>query len=144
MKAKEFIKQLDLERIKQAIAAAEEKSSGEIRVVITRKKVSDPLDEARKEFARLKMYKTRDRNGVLILFAPETQNFAVWGDVAVDEKCGTKYWRGIIELMTPLLKEKKFTEAIILAVEKVGAVLTEHFPKKPDDTNELSDDVVVR
>lgn len=144
MKAKEFIKSLDLEKIKQAIADAEEKSSGEIRVVITRKKVEDPLDEAKKEFVKLKMDRTRDRNGVLILFAPETQKFAVWGDIAVNEKCGTDYWRGIVDLMIPLLKENRFTEAIILAVEKIGSVLTEHFPRKPDDTNELSDDVVVR
>lgn len=144
MKAKEFIKSLDLEKIKQAIADAEEKSSGEIRVVITRKKVEDPLDEAKKEFVKLKMDRTRDRNGVLILFAPETQKFAVWGDIAVNEKCGTDYWRGIVDLMIPLLKENRFTEAIILAVEKIGSVLTDHFPRKPDDTNELSDDVVVR
>lgn len=144
MKAKEFIKSLDLEKIKQAIAYAEKKSSGEIRVVITRKKVEDPLDEAKKEFVKLKMDRTRDRNGVLILFAPETQKFAVWGDIAVNEKCGTDYWRGIVDLMIPLLKENRFTEAIILAVEKIGSVLTEHFPRKPDDTNELSDDVVVR
>lgn len=144
MKAKEFIKSLDLEKIKQAIADAEGKSSGEIRVVITRKKVEDPLDEAKKEFLKLKMDRTRDRNGALILFAPETQKFAVWGDIAVNEKCGTDYWRGIVDLMIPLLKENRFTEAIILAVEKIGAVLTEHFPRKPDDTNELSDDVVVR
>ncbi|MCX7872014.1 MAG: TPM domain-containing protein [Verrucomicrobiae bacterium] len=144
MKTRDFIKQIDLEKIKQAIAEAEKKSSGEIRVLVTTKKVEDPLAEAEKEFANLKMHETRDRNGVLILFAPESRKFAVWGDFAVHEKCGTDFWQGIVDHMTPLLKEEKFTEAIVTAVKKIGLILVEHFPKKPDDTNELSDEVIVR
>lgn len=144
MRTKDFIKQLDHEKIKQAIASAEQKSSGEIRVAITTKKIKDPLAEAEKEFIRLKMNNTRERNGVLILFAPKSQNFAVWGDVGVHEKCGKDFWHEIVEKMTHLLKENKFTDAIVFAVEKIGSILEKHFPRKPDDINELPDDLVIR
>ena len=82
-----------------------------------------------------------DRNGVLLFFAPRSQQFAVYGDVAVHERCGDAFWREIAEAMTPLLRDGKFTDAIVMAVQRVGAVLAEHFPRKPDDRNELPDAV---
>lgn len=144
MKARKFIKALDGKKISEAIANVERRTSGEIRVVIVAHKVKDPLESAKTEFFKLGMEKTRDRNAVLIYFAPESRQFAVWGDVAVHNKCGEEFWRGIVQEMSPLLKQEKFTDAIILAVNRIGDVLEKHFPEKPDDINELSNDVVFR
>lgn len=142
MKTNEFVSKLDEAQIVRAIADAESRSSGEIRVFVAHDRVKDALADARHKFNRLKMTATRERNGVLIYVAPRTQQFAVWADIGIHEKCGDAVWHEIVASATKLLKEGKFTEAIIDAIQKTAAVLAQHFPRKPDDKNELPDNVV--
>ncbi|MBC8002769.1 MAG: TPM domain-containing protein [Opitutaceae bacterium] len=141
MKPKEFIDQLDDARIVSAIAAAELRTSGEIRVYVSHKKREDAVAAAQARFLKLGMVKTRERNAVLIYFAPLTQQFAIWGDVGVHEKCGQSLWSETAAQMTPLLKGGQYTEAVIEAVQRVGDALARHFPRSPDDKNELPDHV---
>jgi uncharacterized membrane protein len=142
MKHKEFLSQLDEAKIVQAIGEAERKSSGEIRVFVSSRKVEDALAMARKEFGRLRMARTRQRNGVLLFFAPLSHRFAIVGDTGVHEKCGDAFWLDITASMSGLLKQGAFTDAVLLAVQKVGELLARHFPHQPDDQNELPDQIV--
>src|SRR5882762_1033037 len=142
MKPKHFIEKLDEPRIVAAIASEEQKTSGEIRVYISHQTRPDPLAAAQARFLALGMQKTRERNAVLIYFAPETHQFAIWGDLGVHEKCGESFWTEITAGMTPLLKSGRLTEAVEHAVKAVGAALAKHFPRRPDDSNELSDEIV--
>ena len=80
MKEQAFIEQLQNDQIVAAVRAAEAKTSGEIRVFISRKETSDPLAAAQAEFTRMGMTKTAERNGVLIYVAPRSQKFAILGD----------------------------------------------------------------
>ena len=137
METKQFLRALDDLKIAEAIAAAEKLTSGEIRVFVSEQAVEEPLLEAEKQFARLGMTKTAQRNGVLIYFAPKSQKYAVIGDKGVHEKCGQKFWEHITEEMTPLLKTGAFTEAVLLAVKDIGAVLAKEFPPLAGDRNEL-------
>src|SRR5947207_1780624 len=58
MKHHEFLKRLQDERIAAAIRTAEAKTSGEIRVFISRKETSDPVAAAKNQFTRMGMTKT--------------------------------------------------------------------------------------
>jgi uncharacterized membrane protein len=40
-------------------------------------------------------------------------------------------------------KEGHYAGGIISAVEKMGGILSEHFPIKSDDTNELSNKIII-
>jgi len=137
MKTGEFVAALDEKAIAQAIADAEKRTSGEIRVFVSEGVVDDPVKEAEKQFLALGMTATKRRNGVLIYFAPKSQKYAVLGDSAVHARCGQNFWQHITEEMTPFLKAKKFTEAILLAVREVGEVLAREFPWEPGDKDEL-------
>ena len=141
MKPKEFLDQLDDAKIVAAIASAEQMTSGEIRVYVSHKVREDAVAAARIRFVKLGMTRTRERNAVLIYFAPRTRQFAIWGDIGVHEKCGQELWTGIASQMTPLLKAGRFTEAVTEAVQRVGAALAHHFPRRSDDKNELPDQV---
>jgi len=141
---KAFADQLDTNRIEQAIAAAERLSSGELRVVIQRGSVADPVTTARTEFARLEMFRTRERNAVLILVAPESRNFAIFGDDAIHAKCGQAFWDEVAAAMTGYFRDGKFTDGLVHAIDHAGSLLAKHFPRRPGDKNELPDDVIDR
>lgn len=140
MKAAENVT-VDDARLLAAIAAAEQRTSGEIRVVISRTTVDEPVAAAERHFERLGMTRTADRNGVLILFCPRSRAFAVIGDRGIHEKCGQGFWHELTEVMTRQFKAGDFTGGLVLAIERAGSLLAVHFPRRPDDRNELPDTV---
>ena len=87
------------------------------------------------------MEKTRERNAVLIFVAPRTRTFAVIGDAGVHAKCGDGFWQEVAKAMAGHFRKSEFTAGIILGVKQAGALLAQHFPRRPDDRNELSDQV---
>lgn len=135
---------LDKTAVQRAIALAESQTSGEIRVVVYPRVLVDPLATAELEFGRLGMHRTRLRNAVLILVAPEARKFAIYGDRGVHEKCGERFWISVATVMTEHFRRGAFTEGIVRAVEETGSVLAKHFPPSPEDENQLPDDVVDR
>ncbi|TMP96108.1 MAG: hypothetical protein E6L09_15530 [Verrucomicrobia bacterium] len=141
MKPKEFIDHLDDDKIVAAIAAAERNTSGEIRVYVSHRRREDALSAAKARFAKLGMRRTRHRNAVLIYFAPLTRKFALWADTGAHEKCGDQFWGQTAGQMTAMLKQGRFTEAVVAAVQLVGEALARHFPREPGDKNELPDGV---
>ena len=145
MNSKHFLQALDHPKITAAIARAEEGTSGQIRVFVShRKDVEDPVQTARERFRKLGMEKTAARNAVLVYFAPEARKYAVVGDDGIHSKCqGDEFWKTLVGgTMRPLLKEERYTDAIIAAVEQVGQELATYFPRGAGDkVNELPDAV---
>jgi len=143
MRTREFLTKLEHNRIIEAIREAESRTSGEIRVLIQRGKLkSDPLIAAQREFHRLGMHKTHERNAVLIFVAPRAHKFAVVGDKAIHEKCGNEFWERIVEGIRTDFQREKFSDALVEAIKKVGKVLASDFPNTRADTNELPDEIV--
>ncbi len=142
MRHRAFISQLAHERIHAAIHAAEARTSGEIRVMVSHRRAPDPVAAAQEAFLRLGMQRTERRNGVLVFVAPRSRTFAVIGDEAVHAKCGDAFWQELAAAMTGDFKRGAFTDGLVHGVERAGGLLAAHFPRQPDDRNELSDDVV--
>ena len=130
---------IDEARVVAAIAAAEERTSGEIRVFISSSKTKDPVHAAEAQFERMNMTQTAARNGVLIFLAPASHTFAVIGDKGVHEKCGEAFWRELAAAMGEQFKRADFTQGLVLGIERAGALLAEFFPRGTDDRNELPD-----
>ncbi|MDQ6656608.1 MAG: TPM domain-containing protein [Verrucomicrobiota bacterium] len=143
MRSEEFMARLDHPRIVAAIAAAEAKTSGEIRVFVQRGEVAgDPLPFAEKKFLELGMHKTAERNAILILVAPRARKFAVVGDEGVHRKCGPAYWEQLVTSMRGHFQREDFTEALLEGINSAGELLAAHFAHQSDDRNELPDDVI--
>jgi uncharacterized membrane protein len=143
MRSKEFISNLDHDRIVAAIRAAESKTSGQIRIYIQRGHLKEnPLAAAQKTFADLKMEQTKDRNAVLIWMAPRARKLAVIGDEGIHQKCGDSLWQSVVLKMTDHFKKERFTDAIVDAIGELGAVLSAHFPHQAGGQNELPDAVI--
>jgi uncharacterized membrane protein len=140
MQHKEFLDQLDDAQVIKAISEAETKSSGEIRVFVSKQKPvtgEETLKLAQQTFTKLGMAATKYRNGVLLFFCPLTQQFAIVGDAGIHEKCGAGFWSEISQEMSQLLRQGNFTAAVIAGIHKAGAALVQNFPRDPDDRNEL-------
>lgn len=127
----------DSERIVAAIAAAEKKTSGEIRVHVTRRVPKDLEERALRRFHLLGMTKTAERNGVLIYIAPRARQFRILGDTAIHEKCGEDFWKEVAAAMEASFRKGALTEGVVAGVERVGEVLASHFPRGAGDRNEL-------
>ena len=141
MKLKEFLSQLQQTEIVAAIRNAEQKTSGEIRIFISRHKPDDAVAAAQAQFAHLGMHQTKHQNGVLIFVAPMAHKFAIIGDAGVHSHCGDAFWREVAAEMSGRFKKGEFTSGILHAIEKAGDLLAQHFPHKPGDKNELPDDI---
>ncbi|MCU0783356.1 MAG: TPM domain-containing protein [Verrucomicrobia bacterium] len=137
MNAKAFFKQLRHDDIVAAIREAERKTSGEIRVFISHKKIQSAVAAAQAAFAHLGMAITSERNGVLIFVSPRTQKFAVIGDAGVHNRCGDEFWQSLAAEMTGHFKRSEFSQGIIHGVHKAGELLAQHFPHRRGDRNEL-------
>jgi uncharacterized membrane protein len=143
MRTKEFLSKLEHDHIVQAIRDAESKTSGEIRIFIQRGRFeTDPVTVAQKKFQRLGMYKTRERNAVLVFVAPRAHKFAVVGDQGIHEKCGEQFWQHVVDGMRVHFQNEKFSHALTEAINEVGKVLATHFPRTSANANELPDEIV--
>lgn len=132
-----FFSKLDSNRIVSAIAEAERRSSGEIRVHVTLRKPDDLEARARRRFERLGMTKTAERNGVLFYIAPAVRRFQILGDSGVHERCGPEFWKEIASEMEESFRRGEFTDGIVRGVARVGDLLARHFPRTAADKNEL-------
>jgi len=141
MRTKNFVAKLDHERIVRAIAAAEQQTSGEIRVFVQHGEVADAIEAAQGRFERLGMTATSERNGVLIFVAPRSQMFAVIGDSGIHERCGDEFWQRLVEAMRQHFRAENFTDAVVHAIDRTGELLSQHFPRRSDDRNELPNEV---
>lgn len=142
---KKYFTQGNLERIAKEITEQERYTSGEIRVSIHAKrgwfeKKRSLYDLALKEFYRLKMHNTRDRSGVLLYFLFGEHQFYILADEGIHQKA-KDLWVSVAQSISEQFKTGNYCEGICIAVRTVGEALRQHYPRKSDDTNELSNEV---
>lgn len=128
--------------IKEAILAAELKTSGEIRVYIEKRFGESVLDRAAEIFDELDLQKTKHRNGVLFYLAVEDHQFAVLGDKGINKKVPPDFWDSIKDTLQQHFREGRFTEGLMEGIHMAGEKLMQYFPYKRTDVNELPDEVV--
>ena len=82
--SKKLFTEEESKAIVSAIAEAEDKTSGEIRLHVEPNCKGEVLDRAAEVFFKLGMDKTKDSNGVLIYVAHEDHKFAIIGDKGIN------------------------------------------------------------
>ena len=125
-----------------AIQAAELRTSGEIQIHIENHCKGDVLDRAAEVFETLKIYQTKDRNGVLFYLAVEDHKFAILGDAGINAKVAADFWEKCKNIMAGHFREGRFTQGLLEGIHQAGEQLSAHFPyDSATDKNELSDDI---
>lgn len=142
MPARQFLTEKEEQQIIDAIARAEEKTSGEIRIHIELRCEEDPLDRASEIFHELGMDQTQYQNGVLIYVATEDHKVAVFAGKGIHRQVEEGFWNDVLALIIQHFKKDAFEQGIEEAVHKVGEKLTEQFPyHQKGDVNELTDEI---
>ncbi|MBX3240937.1 MAG: TPM domain-containing protein [Chitinophagaceae bacterium] len=143
-KIRYFFSQEENERIVAAIKAAEQQTSGEIRIYIeSHCRFVDPVDRALEVFYGLKMEQTAQRNGVLLYIALQDHQLAIYGDEGIHQKVGGEFWNEEVKHILSEFNANHFADGIVLVVKEIGEALKHHFPYDGDtDKNELPDDIV--
>ena len=101
-------------------------------------------DAAFMQFYSSGLYRTRESNGVEIYLSFFERAVVVIGDRGIHQKMGDQHWQEVRDLIIRGMKEDNVCGGICAAIEKCGKALAEHFPPRPDDVNELPDQVIDR
>ena len=143
-----FINDDDFLHISNKIKEFETLTAGEISVSIKEKRKFSQRNKSIKEieeeeFFRLRIDKTRDKTGILIFLMLTDRQFHIMADKGIHEKVADSTWDDIKNQIQDFFVKGKFAEGLIWGVEEVGKILAKHFPIKPDDTNEISNRVML-
>jgi putative membrane protein len=86
--------------------------------------------------------RTHGRTGILIYLSMREHRAEIVADEAIATRVSPDVWGDAMEAMLAELKQGRTADGMIAAVERVGAVLAEHFPRAGDDSNELPDRLI--
>ena len=143
-KAIQYFSEQEKQIITSAIQSAEHRTSGEVRVYVESKcSYMNALDRAVEIFDKLEMYKTAQRNAVLVYVAIKDRQLAIYGDKGIHEKVGDVFWNDAVKNMLSHFNSKNYADGIANVVKEIGEALQSHFPyDAKTDINELPDDIV--
>lgn len=139
--ASDFLSDADEKRIVAAINDAEKRTIGEIRVHLENWCWTDAYNHAQQVFLKLGMEKTAGRTGVLIYVAVKSHKVAIIGDAGINAKVPSDFWQSTLHHVIACFKENRHADGIVDAVNQCAAALELHFPKSPDNPNELSNEI---
>ncbi len=113
------------------------------RLFISNREIDEEVEEAAiTNFFRHALYRTRDATGVLIYISVFERRVWVLADQGINSKVPRSQWDSVVSRITEGIRKKQAAVAICDAVHMVGRVLEEHFPAKPDDTDELQNMII--
>lgn len=99
-------------------------------------------ERAVRAFYEKGLYRTRDENGILIFISLLERKVWILGDKGVNRQIPHETWQSHAHEIAAGIRGGNVCDALCAVIEKCGKVLAEHFPRKEDDTNELSDDII--
>ena len=86
--------------------------------------------------------RTIGRTGILIYLSMRERRAEIVADEAITKVTSPETWGEAMAALLVEVKAGRPGDGIVEAVERVGAVLAEHFPKTSADTNEIPDKLI--
>lgn len=94
---------------------------------------------AEEAFYANRLHETREKSGVLILLSLMEHRVQLLADAGIHRRVPPETWERLVQQIASGMKEGHPFEALRGAIDACGRLLAEHFPKRPDDTDELPD-----
>ena len=86
--------------------------------------------------------RTSGRTGILVYLSMAERRAEIIGDEAITKVTTPETWGEAMAALLVEVKQGRVGDGIVAAVERVGAVLAEHFPRSTSDTNEIPDKLI--
>jgi len=86
--------------------------------------------------------RTAGRTGILIYLSMAEHRAEIVADEAILKVTDGHTWGEAMAALLVEVKEGRPADGIVAAIERVGVVLAEHFPRSADDTNEIPDKLI--
>jgi putative membrane protein len=87
--------------------------------------------------------RTAGRTGVLIYLSLAERRAEIVADDAILKVTDDHTWGEAMEALIKDVREGRPADGICAAIERVGVVLAEHFPRSATDTNEIPDKLIL-
>lgn len=102
------------------------------------------MEQAFQEFYANGLHKTEAATGVLLFVSLLERRAIVMSDEGIDSKVSPDFWAGTSDLILQGIRQGSLREGLIAGVRQIGGCLSEHYPWREGDRNEIPDRVVVR
>jgi len=86
--------------------------------------------------------RTVGRTGVLIYLSMAERRAEIVADDAILQVTDETTWGDAMAALLADVKDGRVGDGMVAAIERVGAVLSEHFPRSEADTNEIPDKLI--
>jgi len=139
-------------RLKQKVTASEGWHSGEIRICIEAGLPNSYLmrpghmrtitrQRALSQFGKLHVWDTEHNNGVLIYLLLAERTIELVADRGLNHAVAPEDWHAMVARLGEALRDGRFEDGLMAAIEEVSTVLEAHFPLGPNQVrpNELPD-----
>ena len=131
-----------LKRIEAAIAAGEVTHRGEVRLAVEAalpwsylKRDAPVRERAEMLFAKLRMWDTDERNGVLIYVELADQGIEIVADRSLARAVAPEVWPPIVARMAERFRAGDFEGGAIAGIDQVGQLMAQHFPAREGAAN---------
>ena len=86
--------------------------------------------------------RTAGRTGILIYLSMGEHRAEIIGDEAITSVTTPETWGEAMEALLAEVREGRVADGMIAAIERIGVVLAEHFPRSATDQNEIPDKLI--
>lgn len=110
---------------------------------IGRRRLEEAVRErAVRAFYEKGLYRTREESGILIFISQLEHKVWILGDREINARIPADSWQRMAGELAAGLKGGKACEALCTVIASCGAELARHFPRRSDDENELTDELL--
>ncbi|HVZ14110.1 MAG TPA: TPM domain-containing protein [Bauldia sp.] len=96
-----------------------------------------------RQFMAHGLHTTELRTGVLIFVSLAERHAEIIADEGIARQVDPMVWQNVMERLTSAIRAGRLADGLVAAIGETGAVLTQHFPPRSGDRNELPDDLVL-
>ncbi len=145
-----FFSKSALKMIEKTIQQSESQHSGELRFVIESKLTFAQINQnlsswqrALAVFSNTQVWDTEENSGVLIYLLLAERTVHIIADRGINKQVSQTQWDDIAFMMQQAFQQKDFQQGSLIGIEKITALLIEHFPARINNPNELSNTPIV-
>lgn len=115
------------------------------RLLSSQQRIADAVHVlALASFTEQGLHYTKDHTGILLFVSLLEHRVEMLADRGINEKVEPGTWDEVVAMIKTGLRSGTACDSFCKAIERCGAILATHFPRQPDDKDELSNRLITK